>query len=171
MTESEAEAASGALLSRAKQGRERILGAIREAAIAEFSRHGFKGASTKAIAERAGLTKPQLHYYISSKEELYEELLYSVLNGWSGAFIFDSNSDDPKKVFSVKDGAIHVSGEGFGYIATKDEFRDYHLIVEYRWGKRTDGGKFVRNSGILLHATGPDGNAQVKEMKMGVRQA
>ena len=51
MTESEAEAASGALLSRAKQGRERILGAIREAAIAEFSRHGFKGASTKAIAE------------------------------------------------------------------------------------------------------------------------
>ena len=87
MTESEAEAASGALLSRAKQGRERILGAIREAAIAEFSRHGFKGASTKAIAERAGLTKPQLHYYISSKEDLYEELLYSVLNGWSGAFI------------------------------------------------------------------------------------
>ena len=100
LTESDAEAASGALLNRAKQGRERILGAIREAAIAEFSRHGFKGASTKAIAERAGLTKPQLHYYISSKEELYEELLYSVLNGWSGAFIFDSNSDDPKKVLS-----------------------------------------------------------------------
>ena len=83
-----------------RDSQERILGAIREAAIAEFSRHGFKGASTKAIAERAGLTKPQLHYYISSKEELYEELLYSVLNGWSGAFIFDSNSDDPKKVLS-----------------------------------------------------------------------
>ena len=62
--EPEVDAPSGAL-SRAKQGRERILGAIREAAIAEFSRHGFKGASTKAIAERAGLTKPQLHYYIS----------------------------------------------------------------------------------------------------------
>ncbi len=38
-------------------------------------------------------------------------------------------------------------------------YRDYHLIVEYKWGKRTDGGKFVRNSGILLHATGPDGGA------------
>lgn len=91
---------SGTLLSRSKQGRERIMGAIREAAIAEFSRHGFKGASTKAIAERAGLTKPQLHYYIASKEELYEELLYSVLNGWSGAFQFDSQSDDPKGVLS-----------------------------------------------------------------------
>jgi TetR/AcrR family transcriptional regulator len=100
MPEPEINAPSGALLSRVKQGRERILAAIREAAIAEFSRHGFKGASTKAIAERAGLTKPQLHYYISSKEELYEELLYSVLNGWSGAFIFDSDSDDPKKVLS-----------------------------------------------------------------------
>lgn len=86
--------------SRNKQGRERILASIREAAITEFSRHGYKGASTKAIAERAGLTKPQLHYYISSKEELYEELLYSVLHGWSGAFIFDPLSDDPKTVLS-----------------------------------------------------------------------
>lgn len=93
--------ASGALLSRSKQGRERILGAIRDAAVGEFSRHGFKGASTKAIAERAGLTKPQLHYYIASKEDLYEELLYSVLNGWSSAFEFDSESDDPKKVLST----------------------------------------------------------------------
>lgn len=87
-------------LSRAKAGRERILAAIREAAIAEFSRHGFKGASTKAIAERAGLTKPQLHYYISSKEELYEELLYSVLHGWSNAFAFDPDSDDPRTALS-----------------------------------------------------------------------
>ncbi len=100
MTEPEDSAPAGALTSRTKQGRERILGAIREAAIAEFSRHGFKGASTKAIAERAGLTKPHLHYYISSKEELYEELLYSVLGGWSSAFVFDSDSDDPKTVLS-----------------------------------------------------------------------
>jgi TetR/AcrR family transcriptional regulator len=88
------------LPSRGKAGRERILAAIREAAITEFSRHGFKGASTKAIAERAGLTKPHLHYYISSKEELYEELLYEVLNGWSDAFDFDSSSIDPKQVLS-----------------------------------------------------------------------
>lgn len=90
-----------ALPNRNKVARERMLAAIREAAITEFSRHGFKGASTKAIAERAGLTKPHLHYYISSKEELYEELLYEVLSGWSGAFAFDSRSDDPKQVLSL----------------------------------------------------------------------
>jgi len=70
-----------------------------------------------------------------------------------------SGRADPQKVFTVRDGILHVSGEGFGYIATDKEYQDYHLLVEFKWGKRTDGGKYVRNSGILLHATGPDGNA------------
>ena len=71
----------------------------------------------------------------------------------------DTQRDDPRKVFSFRDGVIHVSGDGFGYLATDKEYRDYHLIVEYKWGKKTDGGKYVRNSGILLNAIGPDGGA------------
>ncbi len=70
----------------------------------------------------------------------------------------DTGRDDPKGVFSVKDGVLHVSGEGMGYVATDKAYRDYHLTVEYKWGQRTDGGKYVRNSGVLLHATGPDGS-------------
>ncbi len=69
----------------------------------------------------------------------------------------DSQKEDPKKVFTVHDGMIHVSGEGFGYVATEKEYKDYRLVVEYKWGTRTDGGKYVRNSGILLHGTGADG--------------
>ena len=86
--------------SRARLGRERILALIREAAITEFGLHGFKGASTQAIAERAGLTKPQLHYYIKGKDELYEELLFAVLQGWSEAFAFDASSADPRRVLT-----------------------------------------------------------------------
>jgi hypothetical protein len=71
----------------------------------------------------------------------------------------DTKRDDPRKVFRVTDGQLHISGDGFGYVATDKEYRDYHLTVEYRWGKRTDGGKLVRNSGVLLHAVGPDGGA------------
>jgi hypothetical protein len=71
----------------------------------------------------------------------------------------DTKREDPRKVFTAKDGMIHVSGDGFGYIATDKNYRDYHLTVEYKWGKKTDGGKYVRNSGILLHAVGPDGGA------------
>ncbi len=61
------------------------------------------------------------------------------------------------EVFRVEDGMIHVSGEGRGYVATENAYRDYHLSVEYRWGKRDDGSGYVRNAGVLVHGTGPDG--------------
>lgn len=80
----------------ARENRERVMAAIRAAAIAEFSENGLKGTSTQAIAERAGLTKPQLHYYIKGKEELYEELLMSVIADWKG--MFDAGSTNPGKV-------------------------------------------------------------------------
>jgi len=72
---------------------------------------------------------------------------------------------DPNHAFTVKDGGpgkkgiLHFSGEGMGYLATVDSYENYHLSLEYRWGKKVDGSGYVRNSGILLHATGPDGNA------------
>jgi Domain of Unknown Function (DUF1080) len=71
----------------------------------------------------------------------------------------DTKREDPRRVFRVEDHVLHITGDGFGYIATQREYRDYHLVVEYKWGKRTDGGNSVRNSGILLHAIGPDGGA------------
>jgi hypothetical protein len=71
----------------------------------------------------------------------------------------DTKKDDPRRVFRVTDGMLHITGDGFGYVATDKEYRDYRVVVEYKWGKKTDGGKNVRNSGILLHATGPDGGA------------
>jgi hypothetical protein len=71
----------------------------------------------------------------------------------------DTKCEDPRKVFSVRDGLLHISGDGYGYAATAKEYRDYHLVVDYKWGRRTDGGRSVRNSGVLLHATGPDGGA------------
>jgi hypothetical protein len=71
----------------------------------------------------------------------------------------ESKRDDPKKVFRVTEGQLHITGDGFGYIATEKAYKDYRVVIEYKWGKKTDGGKYVRNSGLLLHATGPDGGA------------
>ena len=51
-----------------------------------------------AIAARAGLTKPQLHYYIAGKEELYEELLMQVLHDWKVVFSFDDHAGAPGAV-------------------------------------------------------------------------
>ena len=67
--------------------------------------------------------------------------------------------NDPHRVFTVEDGVIHVSGKGLGYLATEHAYKDYHLVLETKWGKYTETGKSVRNSGVLLHGVGPDGAA------------
>jgi hypothetical protein len=69
--------------------------------------------------------------------------------------------EDPKKVFTVHDGLLHISGEEFGGVATCGNFSDYHLIAEWKWGRKTwaPREKSARDSGILLHCVGPDGAA------------
>ncbi|NWG12244.1 MAG: DUF1080 domain-containing protein [Acidobacteria bacterium] len=72
---------------------------------------------------------------------------------------------DPDRVFSVVDQidgapAIRVSGRHWGGLVTREEFSDYHLVVELRWGLVTWGERKDRakDSGILVHCQGPDGN-------------
>ncbi len=66
---------------------------------------------------------------------------------------------DPKKVFTVADGLLRVSGEGFGGLITFDHWRDYHLVIEFKWGEKTWGNRVdrARDSGLLVHCWGPDG--------------
>ncbi len=47
-----------------------------------FAEKGFDGASISAIAEAAGLSKQNLMYYFSTKQELYEKVLHDVLDDW-----------------------------------------------------------------------------------------
>lgn len=80
------------------------------------------------------------------------------LDGWY-TWLRENKYQDPKKVFTVADGMIRVSGEEWGGIATKESYRDYHLIVEWKWGTKTwpPREKRARDSGILVHAVGEDG--------------
>jgi hypothetical protein len=70
-------------------------------------------------------------------------------------------NNDPDKVFSVKNGHLHVSGKVFGGLITEKEYENYHLIVEFKWGEKTWGKreKAARDSGILLHCVGKEGAA------------
>lgn len=71
-----------------------------------------------------------------------------------------SLSDDPKKIWAIgEDKVLRVSGEGMGYIRTKQAYRDYHLVLDYQWGERTHGSRAdrARDCGLLLHSFGPDG--------------
>jgi 3-keto-disaccharide hydrolase len=80
------------------------------------------------------------------------------LAGWT-TWLKGTGRADPEKVYSVEDGVIHVTGKGAGYLATDKPYKNYHLIVDYKWGQRTDGSGNVRNAGVLLHGIGPDGGA------------
>lgn len=55
---------------------------ILEAALDVFSSHGFRGATLDQIAERAGLSKPNLLYYFASKEAMHQALLSRLLETW-----------------------------------------------------------------------------------------
>lgn len=47
--------------------------------------------------------------------------------------------------FSVRDGALHISGQPFGYIRTEKKYGNYSLHVEWRWtAGRVDCGIFNR---------------------------
>ncbi len=76
--------------------REELHGVIRAAAIAEFAENGLRGASTQAIADRAGISKTKLHYYITSKEDLYQEVLDHIIGLWDDLFHGAPDSDDPE---------------------------------------------------------------------------
>lgn len=75
-------------------------------------------------------------------------------------WIQDSKYADPKKVFTVEEGQIHISGDGYGGLITNEAYRDYHLILEFKWGQKTWGNREdrARDSGLLVHCWGPDGN-------------
>ncbi|GLR50292.1 TetR family transcriptional regulator C-terminal domain-containing protein [Shinella yambaruensis] len=82
-------------MSTLQKKRKEIHAAIRSAAIQEFARNGLSGTSTQAIAQTAGITKAQLHYYISSKEELYQQVLSDIVGEYKDIFFLSASRDDP----------------------------------------------------------------------------
>jgi hypothetical protein len=95
------------------------------------------------------------------------------LNGWDtylGREVDDNGktisspvgfNNDPKHVYTVvkEDGkpAIRISGETWGALITKQEFENYHLRLQFKWGSVLWGQKKkanVRGSGVLYHSVG-----------------
>ncbi|MCX6301650.1 MAG: DUF1080 domain-containing protein [Bacteroidia bacterium] len=70
------------------------------------------------------------------------------LNNW--AFKLKDPSVDPATVFTVQNGFIHINGNPYGYMRTKESYSDYLLHVEYQWPVE------ATNSGIFIHAQQPD---------------
>jgi hypothetical protein len=80
------------------------------------------------------------------------------LDGWY-TWLKDDHYKDPGGVYSVKDGAIRISGAEWGGLTTHKSYKDYRLLVEWRWGGPAHEPRATkaRDSGIMLHARGKDG--------------
>src|SRR5262249_25097046 len=50
-------------------------------------------------------------------------------------------NNDPKGVFTVKDGVLRISGEVYGALTTEKEYSNYRVTVEFKWGEQTWGGR------------------------------
>ncbi|KAA9007024.1 TetR family transcriptional regulator C-terminal domain-containing protein [Histidinibacterium aquaticum] len=74
-----------------KKNREVIL----DAALEVFSQEGFRGATLDRIAKVAGLSKPNLLYYFSSKDAIHEALLRGLLSTWLDPLRAIDPSGDP----------------------------------------------------------------------------
>jgi len=81
-------------------------------------------------------------------------------------------NNDPDRIFRMeKDDKgqpiLRVTGHGYGGLITKRSYRDYRLVLEFRWTGHTSGRreKKARDNGLLLHCTGRPGNCASAKSK------
>ena len=67
---------------------------ILAAALEVFSAYGYRGATVDQIADKAGLSKPNLLYYFRRKEDIYTAVLEQTLDEWLAPLrVLDANGE------------------------------------------------------------------------------
>jgi hypothetical protein len=70
---------------------------------------------------------------------------------------------DPLNVFTMikqdKEEVLYISGQMYGGLSTKEEYGDYHLSVQFKWGEKVYVPRLTKpkDSGILYHCLNPHG--------------
>ncbi len=103
---------------------------------------------------------------IASAQNTDDQDVIRLYNGQNhdGWYLFVPHEDgadpstDPRKIFTIDDGILRISGEEFGCLTTTDEYENYRLVFEFKWGtqKWPPRENAKRDSGILMHVVGPD---------------
>lgn len=85
---------------------------ILDAALDVFSNHGFRGATLDQIAERAGLSKPNLLYYFDGKEAIHHALLTHLLSNWLDPLrTLDPNGDPQTELLAYMRRKLQMAHE------------------------------------------------------------
>jgi hypothetical protein len=120
------------------------------------------GCKTAQKAQTSTGWKPLMNGKDLSGWDTYLGPVYDSLEGKEVGAAIGINID-PRKTFSVVNEdnkpALRISGEHFGGISTQNEFTNYHLRLEFKWGKLKWAPRknAKRDSGLLYHAVGSHG--------------
>lgn len=96
---------------------------------------------------------PLLDQFTLLKEaEPEQRVLFANANDTTSFHFFDSVNGrqvDPN-LFRIEDGVVHMDGENGGYIMTDEDFCDYYLRVQVKWGEKSYGtwAEKPKNGGI-----------------------
>lgn len=83
---------------------------ILQAAEKVFAEAGFGGATMQLIADVAGLPKANVHYYFSTKETLYRQVVSNIFEVWlAAANSFEESSDPAKAIGAYIDAKMEIS--------------------------------------------------------------
>lgn len=88
-------------------------------------------------------------------------------------------NNDPKSVFSLKEvngeSLLHISGEIYGALTSKQEYQNYHFRTKFKWGDKKWEPRLDRrrDNGILYHCQAPHGkfwNVWMQSQEFQVQQ-
>ncbi len=129
-------------------------------------------AAAQSDARRAATNQPATPGRDASSSENFRihagwEPLFNGrdLKGWYTFLQQHGRNADPDRIIAIKDGVIHLyrdTADGshvvMGYIATEKEYGDYHLRLQYRWGRKKFEPRVAlpRDAGLYYHVIGED---------------
>ena len=81
-----------------------------DAALEVFSAHGFRGSTIDQVADKAGMSKPNLLYYFPSKEAIYVSALEKTLSDWLAPLAdIDPDGDPIEEIGRYIDAKLEMS--------------------------------------------------------------
>ena len=108
--------------ARGEETRRRLI----ETAIRLFGERGFKGASTREIAQTAGVNAPALQYYFDSKEGLYQACIQHLME--SSEAHFAPSLDAAERVLATAQASREALIEAFAGL--QDAIADHLLLSD-----------------------------------------
>ena len=91
---------------------------IFDAALKLFALYGYKKTTVEDVAEKVGMTKSNLYFYVKNKRDLYEKTVSRALERWRDSVARAvGETDDVVEKFSV------MAKQSFAYLAGDEDLR------------------------------------------------